>query len=233
MQDFGKFVYLELHKTGSTYVSSFLRECSLLDEIEFKKHVPIRETYNKDKFYFISIRNPLNLYSSLYRYGSSGRGGIYNNIKKANKTSCYESIESFVEFMINPKNAIYIHSTYDSRAAEQMGIMSYRFLRLSLQYPKEKIETCLENKSNLLDLENDFITNLEIKNEYLNDELKTFSSELFPKFFDQNKVNIFLNKVKNKNKSKVNSSSAMDEKLLKLKDKLKSKEMLLFSRYKD
>ena len=76
MHDFGKIVYLEMQKTGSTFVNSFLRECCLLEEISYKKHGVVRDDYASDKFYFITIRHPYDLYSSLYRYGLDGQGAF-------------------------------------------------------------------------------------------------------------------------------------------------------------
>ena len=128
MHDFGKIVYLDLHKTGSTYISAFLTACCLLTENKFSKHDWIRADYDSNNFYFISIRHPLSLYSSLYRYGLDGKGDVYNRLRKSNNLSTYSSFNSFVEFLIDERNADLLGYGYNQIYAKHIGFMSFRFL---------------------------------------------------------------------------------------------------------
>lgn len=75
MFDFDRFVYLDLQKTGSTYVAHFLRYSSKLKLVKRKGHMFITDDYDPSKLYFISIRHPLKIYSSLYRYGLQKKRG--------------------------------------------------------------------------------------------------------------------------------------------------------------
>lgn len=231
MHDFGKIVYLEMQKSGSTYVNTFLKKCCLLKESKHRKHDVIRDDYDSRKFYFVTIRHPLDLYASLYRYGVDGRGGVYKRLEKEQKTECYSSLESFVEFITDPSNAMYLGGGYSEKIANKIGFMSFRFMKISLQFPLKKMTATLENKGDLLDLENKFITDLEIKNEHLNDELRRLSTELFPDLFNQDKVKIFLDSSK-----KINATTRLNEgeirkEIEKLAEKIATKEALLFSRY--
>ena len=74
------------------------------------------------------------------------------------------------------------------------------------------------------------ITNLEIKQENLENELLNLSKILKPNFFDQNKVNNFF-----KSNIKLNTSTTKEEEISNLSKRtyehLVQKEWLLFSRY--
>ena len=233
MHDFGKIVYLEMQKTGSTFVNSFLRECCLLEEISYKKHGVVRDDYASDKFYFITIRHPYDLYSSLYRYGLDGRGGVYKGLKELGKSTVYASFDSFIEFVADPKNAVHLDARYNEEIAKQLGFMSFRFMRLSLQFPEKLMTEKLSSGESLLELEGKFITNLEMKNEKLNDELLRLSTELFPDIFDREKVAKFIDST-----PRINASNTLnDDKLCDDREKflahLETKETLLLSRYSE
>lgn len=231
MHDFGKIVYLGLQKSGSSFVNKFLSECCTLEEKKFRKHGAVKDTYSEDNFYFIAIRHPIMLYSSLYRYGLDKKGGIYNNLKRGKKTKCYESFDKFIDFLFEPSNASIIHPTYKKRIAEQIGLFSFRFLRLSLRSPLKKIKRKLANSENLIDLESDFITNHEIKNENLSFELKKLSLETFPQYFDKKKVEKFLNQDLKINSSKSYHDVNLESELEKMSKNFSIKESLLLSRY--
>ena len=91
----------------------------------------------------------------------------------------------------------------------------------------------LSSGESLLELEDQFITNLEIKNEKLNDELFRLSTELFPDIFDQVKVANFIDST-----PRINASNTLeDDKLLNDRENivahLETKETLLLSRYSE
>ena len=232
MKDFGKLVYLDLHKTGSSYIAQFLKSCCLLTENKSKssKHDWIKEEYDSNNFYFISIRHPLSLYSSLFRYGLDEKGDVRRRLMKSDNLSAYSSFDSFVKFLIDEDNADLLGYGYNETYAKHIGFMSFRFLKLSLQFPHRKINRVLNTKGNIEELEKLFITSLEIKNENLNDELRVLATERFPQYFQQDAVSKFLNNTK-----RVNASSTHSDNVDRLSDTtlsiLSSKEKLLFSRY--
>jgi len=230
MHDFGRLVYLEMHKSGSAYVNKFLKECCTLTEIKHKKHGAVKYKYDPKNFYFITIRHPLALYSSLYRYGLDRRGGLYNRLKNIGKTACYENFESFVLFVLDPNNADVLGRGYNKYIADQIGFMSFTFMKLSLRFPGFQIKSSLVTGKKLIELERRFITDLEIKNEDLNQELEILATKRFPQYFDRNSVKRFL-----ENTGKVNASATKADKLKPLSEATYSKflaqEALLLSRY--
>lgn len=230
MHDFGEIAYLELHKTGSTYVNQFLNSCCRLAPLRFSKHDSVREDYRSDCFYFITIRNPNDMWSSLYRFGLDKKGGVFNRLSKVGLLDCYESFEKFVNFCLDEENANLLGDNFNREISERVGFMSFRFMKLSLQFPMQQINQCIQDGLSLDTLEPRFITKLEIKNEALNKELKKLSLDLFPEYFDIIKVQNFL-----EDNSKINESQTPKTIVDSLTDdtleRMWSKEWLLMSRY--
>ena len=230
MHDFGKIAYLDVHKTGSSYVSKFLDSCCTLKQVRFEKHDWVREDYRADCFYFITLRNPYDMWSSLYRYGLDGRGDVYHRLRRANMLGCYETFDKFVNFCLDEEHANLLGYEYNSEISEFIGFMSFRFLKLSLQFPMRHIKYCLSKGLSLSTLENNFITRLEIKNEKLNEQLATLSLERFPQYFDAVRVqDFFLNNFRiNQSRNTKNEVDSLTGDTLK---RMHSKEWLLISRY--
>jgi len=230
MHDFGEIIYLDLHKTGSSYISEFLKTCCLLTEKKFHKHDWIRENYDSNKFYFISIRHPFSLYSSLYRFGLDGKGDVRNRLRASNNLSAYSSFNSFADFLLDERNANLLGYGYNQFYAQHIGFMSFRFLKLSLQFPHKKIDYALKTKGNIEDLHNLLITDLEIKNEDLNGGLRELATEIHPYYFRQDAVIDFLSRT-----PKINASNTTVEKHDVMSDTtlsiLRNKERLLLSKY--
>ena len=209
MHDLGKLVYLDLQKTGSAYISTFLNQCCTLDLVKHQQHEIIADDFDPDAFYFISIRNPVDVYSSLFRYGKQNGGGMFKKLKTSGAVDVgklYESFDTFCEFLLNPQYAPILDNSFTSEIAEKYGFASYRFLRLSLQYPTRKIGDHLRGKTSVKKLKKQFIHSLVIKNENLNEDLYTLSMNVKPGFFDPKKVESFLSIHERINASKVTSS---------------------------
>lgn len=231
MHDFGRLVYLDMHKSGSSFVTAFLRDCCICDEVAFKKHAPITRTYDPRSFYFITIRHPVGLYSSLYRFGLDGHGAVRNRLREAGALECYSSFPCFVDFMLNPRNAPLLGEGFNERLAEQMGFMSFRFLRLSLRFPNRQIRKSLRRGDRLLDLQSNFITDLEIKNEELTIGLLNLATKTLPECFDQGEVLRFLSGAPRVNASSTPESSVPSTHREEVSSMIRGKEALLLSRY--
>jgi hypothetical protein len=230
VHDFGKIAYLDLHKTGSSYVSLFLNECCLLPQVRFEKHDWAREDYNPDCFYFITIRNPVDLYSSLYRYGLERKGNLFYQLGLANCLHAFQSFDTFVSFCLDPQNGDLLGLNYKKEYAEELGFMSFRFLTLSLQYPMRRMEEFSRNGKSIIELEAEMITKLEIRNENLIADLRRLAHDIKPQFFDQKKAEVFL-----KTSTKINASKTKSIAIGELSSSthamLLEKEQLLASRY--
>ncbi len=233
MYDLKNLVYLDLQKTGSGYISAFLEHCCTLDLIKHQQHSVIKDDFNPEAFYFISIRNPSKLYSSLYRYGKQKSGGMFERLSKSDTVDVdkiYESFDAFTDFVLSPQNATLLDNAFTPRISEKYGFASYRFLRLSLQYPMKKIEKHLRNNSPDIELKKQFIHSLVIKNENLNEDIYNFSMNIKPEFFDPEKVKTFLSANEKINTSKI-ASSKIPELAPSLKSEIERRDALLLEHY--
>jgi hypothetical protein len=133
MMDFETICYLQNPKTGCTYVAEFLRVfCS--DELKrYNKHKLV--LVPQDKFYFMNVREPLDLYVSLFNFGLDSKGGVQARLIRAGRGDLYEAgiegFEPWLEFVLDESNSELLDSGYTADAASQVGLASYRFLRLA------------------------------------------------------------------------------------------------------
>lgn len=230
MHDFGKIVYLDLQKTGSNFVSQFLRAACIHPERGLQKHSWVDADYREDSIYFITVRQPVMLYSSLYRFGLDQRGGVYVNLRVAGMLSVYSSFETFTDFLLDPANAVFLHPHYDRRIAEEMGFMSFRFLLLNLQAPVGRIGRCVEQGQPLSSLMQQSIINHVLKNESLNFDLLRLSTETLPEHFDRDRARAFLAAAPRANPSKM-AADALRIESRELLDRVAAREQLLMTCY--
>jgi hypothetical protein len=75
MLEFTDFIYLDLEKTGCTFLREALAACCTDKPVRDAKHAPLEALPAKPRI--MTIRNPLNYFLSLWKYGLDGRGGFY------------------------------------------------------------------------------------------------------------------------------------------------------------
>lgn len=71
-----KMVFLEVQKTGSTFVNVVLEKCSLDVYRGSKKHHRVEPQAIGDRLVLASVRNPWSWYVSLWAYGMQGNGAV-------------------------------------------------------------------------------------------------------------------------------------------------------------
>lgn len=203
MHGFKGFVYLDVEKTGSTYVSKFLKETSKEKMTSHVGHMPVKKY--KSPFYFISVRHPFQQYKSLYQYGCEGKGGLFLSLKQHTKADFYDStvngFNRWFEFMLDTENAHLLTKKYAKVNADVIGLNSFRFLRLGLKKPMFNMSK-INNYSDIEKVfqENKFY-NAVIKNETLSDDLASLAENQLSDFLDSAKVEEFLSADKKINTS--------------------------------
>lgn len=124
MLEFDTFCFLQNQKTGCTYIESFLRKFCSEGIVRYEKHraPPVRK---EDKFYFASVREPLDAYLSLYNYGLDGKGELLIKLVKLGRRDLYSrgiaGFEDWLDFVLG----------MEAGGGSAIGLMSYRFLRLA------------------------------------------------------------------------------------------------------
>lgn len=198
MHDFGKLVYLDVPKTGSTFISEFLNATCRLPLVKRLKHHGIGYDFRPDSFYFISVRNPFHQYMSLYRYGLDGKGMVRRQLVKNGHAHLYRTddegtFNDWMRFILAYENAPFLGEGYGQFGDKlDIGFLSYRFLKLSLVYPLENLQTLNSYDELVLYYEKANIAKVALWQERLNQALLQLATDLKPEYFHQEKVHRFL-----------------------------------------
>lgn len=193
MQDFGDLVYLDVQKTGSTFVEEFLRRCCTLPCLKSVKHGRVTGEYRRDAYYFITVRHPLAQYMSLFRYGADGFGGVFGRLRNAGLAGIYEKgFEPWLEFVLDPANAEVLGEGYQRVAHTGIGFMTFRFVVLSMAYPMQEFPSAqsVDDVRALYAKRN--LARRVIRNEYLNAGLRALAVEDVPQWFKPDEAKAFL-----------------------------------------
>ncbi len=210
MIDLGKIVYLDMQKTGSSFTTKFLRRCCTLKSVSADTHGIAQKNVDKDAFFFTTIRNPFDLYVSLFKFGCQGKGGTYIRLRSAGLDGCYKpdtaSFNKWLELMLGGEEAGADDPKFKLLKPYGIGLMSFRHLKLSFQFPFRKFReiTSYEDVEKLY--ENDKILNKVVRNEELAEGLSEIATDMFPQYFDAKRVSAFLAE-----NERVNASPAPDE----------------------
>ena len=141
MHDFGSFCYLDVQKTGSTFISDFLRRHCAGREVAFKKHgVVSADAVRPGTLYFISARDPVDLYRSLYAYGYGGEGRLRRRLAEVGApASVYDGTPAgfvaWLGYVLDPANHALLSPKYSAEEAALYGFQTHRFLQLSFADP--------------------------------------------------------------------------------------------------
>jgi hypothetical protein len=146
LQEFENVAYVDLQKTGSTTIKAVLS--NMLDEtcIDRRNHGGPREDYDRSKPAFISAREPLSIYISLFTAAVMKRnGGLYRKLCLTGYDSLYApslaAFENWLEFVLDPQNAEALRSGYDKYAHyEVIGFLSFRLLYISVPNALKKMK---------------------------------------------------------------------------------------------
>lgn len=145
MYEFETFAYLDVPKTASSFICTALKKFCKEKKIRKTGHLGPPGDYDSSKFYFISVRDPLDLYISLYSFGCSGKGQLYGRMKCQGLGRLYEGTWSGFEFwlscILDPANKYLLEPQYHP-VAEWVGYQSYRVLSLAIPDFAEAAKTC-------------------------------------------------------------------------------------------
>src|ERR1700761_4608499 len=108
MYEFPSFVYLDVEKTGTTFIFHVLGNFASEEAIQRDHHEPMPLDCDRSKFYFISVRDPLDSYISLYSFGCASRGKMRTRFDRRDLAHYYDgttkSFNSWLNFTLKVKN---------------------------------------------------------------------------------------------------------------------------------
>jgi hypothetical protein len=150
MHEFQSFVYLAPQKTGTTFISAMLDRFCKEQKIRNESHQPMGADYDPKKFYFVSVRDPLDSYLSLYSYGSERRGKMHKKFRAEGTGDLYDgTMQGFNEWLnytLKPKNAEGVDRVYSGMGggavSELVGLQSFRYLRTAIPDPGHTLGKC-------------------------------------------------------------------------------------------
>jgi hypothetical protein len=142
--EFPSFVYLDVQKTGSSFVVDFFKRHARDEYIALDRHKPVA-IYDPGKFYFITCRDPLDQYLSLYSFGCGGQGGY----RKRHGDDMYDGtaagFSTWLRFMLDSGDrdrSSEMRRYVKSGLEPFVGFQSFRFLYLSFASPWDVLDRC-------------------------------------------------------------------------------------------
>lgn len=147
MRNFGAFVYLDLQKTGTHFIGDVLMRFSRTPQLAYRMHGPVGPDETRDKFHFISCRDPLDQYLSLYSFGCEGKGLLAKQLHRAGRAALYDGTSAgfhkWLKMVLNPANADLLGEGYQrSGIAALVGFQTFRLLMLSIAEPARWVPQC-------------------------------------------------------------------------------------------
>jgi hypothetical protein len=135
MLDFGNFVYLDLQKTGSTWLVGEFRRICIAKELAFEQHKPYRHRMGEELVTMcISVRHPDSYYLSLFQYGIDRQGGVFKGLESLGLEGVYQpTVDSFVQFLDlleKESTQTALPSIFPFGHSPRVGLLSQRFLKI-------------------------------------------------------------------------------------------------------
>ncbi|HEX3942953.1 MAG TPA: hypothetical protein VHW69_02590 [Rhizomicrobium sp.] len=177
MHEYKTFIYLDVQKTGSSFISSVFRRFSSEPCIRKEGHAALtgRWDYDSDKFHVISIREPLDAYISLYSFGCGSEGLLFNLLSKAHAhlyNHTWSGFQQWLDLLLEPENAPLLSANGEAYpAANLVGFQSARVLQMAMQRSEKKLRACETPDDVRQSYKKLNIVNYTIRNENLRDDL--------------------------------------------------------------
>jgi hypothetical protein len=140
MHEFETFVYLDMEKTGSSFVLKLLRLFCIEAPLRRNRHAGMGANHDASKFYFMTARGPLDAYLSLYSFGCQAQGKVRQQLGRNALADLYDGtragFSAWLALVLAPENAAVLNRKFlaagGGRVVPLMGIQSWRYLRLAL-----------------------------------------------------------------------------------------------------
>jgi hypothetical protein len=151
MIEFRRFIYLDVHRTGSTHMIHLLRDISGESEVRLWRHYPISAAGYlvrlKNRMVFSTVRNPWSWYVSLWGHGVDGHSAIrrmlLQTLPASEVAALYDASRpaaSFQRWLTTISDAGFTKNLRgegypESGLSSYVGLYTYRFQRVTTRFP--------------------------------------------------------------------------------------------------
>jgi hypothetical protein len=153
MIEYEKFIYLDMYKTGSTYIDSLLKKLVEGQPVRRTRHAPITKGrpffWKQGKYAFATVRNPWDWYVSMWAYSIKQPNVLFfRDVRKVlgpegskklfDAENPKESFATWLRALADPKflNSVMIGHPYSKTSLNKfLGFYSYRFMRVTTPHP--------------------------------------------------------------------------------------------------
>ena len=181
MHDFGPVCYLDPQKTGSSFVSAFLRRHLALQEVGFDKHARINQPAQMEplgKLFFTSLRDPIRQYQSLYAFGVRYPDTpLRQRLMRvcANIDTVYDGsaagFATWMDVVCDAERAPDLARGYTPELSGLIGLQSFRFLCLSFYRPQRILQAAKSRDDVIAAYNAHRLHRYILRTEALNDDL--------------------------------------------------------------
>jgi hypothetical protein len=153
MIEYEKFIYLDVYKTGSTYIAALLRKLMKGKPVRVTRHAPVTKGrpffWKRGKYAFATVRNPWDWYVSMWAYSIKQPNVLFfRDVRKVlgpekakklfDNENPKESFATWLRALSDPEflNEVMIGHPYSRTSLNKfLGFYSYRFMRVTTPHP--------------------------------------------------------------------------------------------------
>ena len=180
MFDFGAFCYLDVQKTGSSFVLDVLTRHSARPLERSVRHGRVRwpaPEGGDPRLYFITCRDPVAQWRSLYFYGCDGQGALFHFLRRTqpDTAALYDGsaagLNAWLARLLDPGFAPSMPEQYDRTCPALYGFQTARFLLLSFRRPVMRLRSLTTRAGLIAAYEAERLHTHVLRTESLNDDL--------------------------------------------------------------
>lgn len=176
MQAYGHILYMDVQKTGSTFITGVLDEVLDLPRQDFPKHSRLERDKEPGEFVVISTREPLDAWLSLYNFGCEGKGRMYKGLSAAGLAERYYTgtpggFAEWVRLLNSPGNEKLAKENFPRSAHLGMGFQNFREFVMSVSRPLEVLARCSNRADVERALASEHIIDVRLRHSHLQQDL--------------------------------------------------------------
>ena len=187
MLSFGPVTYMDVQKTGCTFITDVLKKTLNLEALVEVKHARFDRSKTADDFVVISRRNPYSQWVSLYNYGCMNLGWLYMRLKSFGLSDKFytrdkEGLNSFISHLLHSENSYLLGEGYQQTRHLDLGFQSYRYLAMSIAKPSSAYQYFKDHEDLMVNFKHHSIVDFVIRTSHLNSDLNHLLTKVIPHY---------------------------------------------------